>query len=145
MNEADLQAHVVKLLQAYGRADMWWCHIPNGELRNHRVGARLKLAGVRRGAPDLLFVVDGRAIGLEMKIETGRLSAEQINTMQDFERANGVYRVAFGLDDAMQALTELRLLRENVKLMPAPGVGCRGSVVKARSPNRIPRGTRVPA
>lgn len=55
-------------------------HWPNGEKRDKRTAARLKAAGVRRGALDCwLFVRRGDAPGMafEMKCATGRLTPEQ--------------------------------------------------------------------
>jgi len=51
-SEADEQKVVASWLNGAG---VLWCHVPNGELRNPRVGAKLKAMGVRRGVPDILI------------------------------------------------------------------------------------------
>lgn len=115
MSEAALQANVVKLLQAYARHDVCYWHCPNGEIRNHKVGAKLKLAGVRAGAADLMFVIDGQFHALELKTEIGTLSGKQFQFQEDLERAGGLFHVAFGLDQAIGVLRGLDVFREGVR------------------------------
>ena len=119
MSEATLQAHVVKLLQAYARHDVCWFHVPNGELRDMRTAAKLKLAGVRAGVADLILIVDGRAHGLELKTETGRLSDKQVEFCEDLERAGGFFHAAYGIDQAIGVLTGLDVFRPNITITTA--------------------------
>jgi hypothetical protein len=119
LSESSLQQHVVKLLQAYGRSDVCWFAIPNGELRNHKVGVQLKLAGLRAGAADLFFVIDGRAHAVELKTEIGTLSPKQLSFREDLERAGGFFHVAFGLQEAIGLLTGLQAFRPNITLTTA--------------------------
>src|ERR1017187_2396055 len=104
MSEAALQTHVCKLLYAYGRQDICWFAVPNGEQRSAKTGQRLKQQGVRSGAADLCFVIDGRFVGLELKTETGVLSKAQLTFSEDVARAGGYYFVAFGFENAISIL-----------------------------------------
>lgn len=126
MPESVLQQHVVKLLSAYARADICWWHVPNGELRNHKVGAKLKLAGLRPGVADLNFVIDGRFHAVELKTEIGTPSEAQLAFREDVERAGGFFHVAFGLDQALAVLSALRVFRANISVTtPIDGRGVR--------------------
>lgn len=116
MSEAALQTHCVKLLTAYGRQDICWFAVPNGEARSPKTGQRLKQQGVRAGAPDLCFIIDGHFVGLELKTETGKLSAKQIQFQEDLERAGGSYRLGYGLELAVAALIDIRAFRPNIHI-----------------------------
>lgn len=50
--EAQEQKVLAQWLDAIG---VLWCHVPNGEERNARVGAKLKAMGVKPGVPDVLI------------------------------------------------------------------------------------------
>lgn len=130
MSEAALQQHVVKMLQAYGRPDICWWHCPNGELRNRKIGARLKLAGVRAGVADLNLVIDGRFHAVELKTEIGTLSEAQHNYRADVERAGGFFHAALGLPQAVGVLRGIRAFRADAPNFifsnAADGGGVRG-------------------
>ena len=116
MSEANLQTHICKLLTAYGRTDICWFAVPNGEKRSRKTGARLKQQGVKAGAPDLCFVVDGSFIGLELKTEVGVHSDAQLKFQEDLERAGGGYLVAYGLEQAISKLIALGAFRPNIHI-----------------------------
>lgn len=86
--------------------------IPNGEYRPKRTAARLKAAGVRPGAPDLVLFVprpkpDGswwHGLALELKAAGGKVSAAQ-RWWHDALRAQGyAVVVAYGADEALGAV-----------------------------------------
>src|ERR1017187_72334 len=114
MSEAALQTHVCKLLYAYGRPDILWFAVPNGEQRSAKTGQRLKQQGVRAGAADLCFVIDGQFIGLELKTEVGTLSKAQHQFKEDLDRAGGHYYAAFCLEQDIAVLIEIDVFRANV-------------------------------
>jgi hypothetical protein len=66
--------------------------------------------GVRRGAPDLLFIVDGRAFGLELKSKRGTLSPAQRECHEEIRRAGGLVGVAGSIDEAVSMLSEWGIL-----------------------------------
>jgi hypothetical protein len=131
LSEAALQQHVVKLLQAYARPDVCWFAVPNGELRNYKVGVKLKQAGLRAGAADLAFLIDARFHALELKTEIGTLSPKQLTFKEDVERAGGLFHVAFGLDQALGVLQGINVFR--------PGI----SFTQAREGHGVRRGSRA--
>ncbi|MCC7253836.1 hypothetical protein [Hyphomicrobium sp.] len=133
LSEADLQQHVVKLLNAYGRPDVCWWSCPNGELRNWKVGVRLKEQGLRAGASDLMFVIDGRFHAVELKIEIGTLSGKQLAFAEDLQRAGGFAHVAFGLDDAIGVLKAIGAFRAGINFSTALGKGARSGEGEASS------------
>lgn len=66
-------------------------------------GARVR-ASVS-GAPDVLGVYQGRAIGIETKTARGSQSASQKRFQEAFERAGGLYVVARSPEEAISALS----------------------------------------
>lgn len=102
--EEAIQHAVVEHLKARARPGVWYCAIPNGELRSKRTAARLVRQGVVAGAPDLLIIADGKACGLELKAAKGRLSPAQKHVMEAWRKAGGFFSVAHGLDEAIDAL-----------------------------------------
>src|ERR1035437_5964559 len=104
MSEAALQTHLCKLLYAYGRQDICWFAVPNGEKRSPKTAQRLKQQGVRPGASDLCFIIDNWFIGLELKTETGKMSQAQHTFEEDLGRSGGRYCCAYGLNEAIAAL-----------------------------------------
>ena len=116
MSEENLQVHVCKLLTAFGRPDIVWFVVPNGEKRSRKTGARLKQQGVKAGAPDLCFIIDEQFIGLELKTEVGIHSDAQLKFQEDLERAGGGYLVAYGLEQAISKLIALGAFRPNVHI-----------------------------
>lgn len=106
-SEAVIQATVVQHLEARGRPDMYWFHVPNGEHRHAATGAKLKKMGVKAGVPDLVLVIGGKAIFLELKRNRGRVSTVQSATKVKIEMAGGEWRIAYGLDAALSELTAI--------------------------------------
>jgi hypothetical protein len=56
------------------------------------------------GAPDIVCVIGGRYIGLEIKDRYGEQSAAQVAFQTALERAGGRYFVVRSLEDAISAL-----------------------------------------
>lgn len=98
---AEGEAHLIPLLFA----------IPNGGFRDARTAASMKMEGVRKGVPDLLFayqVKDYAGLFIEMKQKgAGRLSQEQKDMLELLE-AEGGYKcvVAHGWEQAIGFFTE---------------------------------------
>ncbi len=65
----------------------------------------LKATGLRPGAPDLFVIYDGRFIGLEVKMPTGKLQNSQKLTADAIVMAGGAYFVVRSLECVWQALT----------------------------------------
>jgi len=82
--------------------------IPNGGSRNIIEAVRLKRAGVKRGAPDLLIFLDnGKNIACEMKTRTGgRVSSEQDVWQRFF--ANRPLWIAMICNGAQEAINKIK-------------------------------------
>lgn len=92
--------------------EVWWCAIPNGGKRHAAVAAKLKAAGVRSGAPDMVFLAGGTLYALELKRgRGGRVSPEQAAHGRMITEAGGTFAIAHGLDAALQQLTDWGLVQ----------------------------------
>jgi hypothetical protein len=59
-------------------------------------------AGVA-GSPDIVCVIKGQYVGIEVKAPKGKQNPNQIQFQQDLERAGGRYILAYSLDDVIEA------------------------------------------
>jgi len=94
--EASLQKAIVKALAWKGWVVI---HIPNQATRGIYM-----YAGVLPGAPDLLALRAGRVIFLEVKTETGRVSAKQAEAHEKLRAEGFEVRVVRDLDDIADLL-----------------------------------------
>lgn len=100
VSEHRLQASVADFLAlALPPHEAVFCSIPNGGKRDKGTAGKLKAEGLQPGAPDLLILWKGRAIGLELKTRGGRLSPEQMAFSMRWTTAGGVYAVARSLEE----------------------------------------------
>lgn len=79
-------------------------HIPNGEARDKRTGARLKAMGVKPGAADFHFDWNGGSYYIEVKAERGRMSPSQIDFKRNVIAAGAHYAVVRSINDTMKVL-----------------------------------------
>lgn len=110
-SEAVIHKAVCAHLTKRAKSGVVWLHPPNGEARQMVTGARLKAMGVLPGAADLLFWHNGASYALELKRTGGRLLKGQRTFLQAFEAAGGTWAVAYGLDEALDILTQWGLIR----------------------------------
>lgn len=59
------------------------------------------------GAPDVICVINGKFIGIEVKRPGGKQSAHQQGFQASLEQAGGIYILAYSLDDVIQALKSI--------------------------------------
>lgn len=109
--EFRLQCAVADLLRLTAMPGVYWTALPFGEKRSLETGARLKRMGVRAGAGDILLLVNGLAIMLELKVEKGRQSDTQRDTEEAWTVANGLYFVARGYHEAREFLERVQAIR----------------------------------
>jgi hypothetical protein len=119
-SEHQLQAAVAEFLGfALPPHEAVFCSIPNGGKRNKATAGKLKAEGLQPGAPDLLILWRGRAIGLELKTGKGRLSPRQMAFSMRWTTAGGVYAVARSLEEVAALLdaagVPLRVKLEQLK------------------------------
>lgn len=82
--------------------------IPNGEKRDVRVGARLKEEGVLPGVSDLVLILPGRVVFVEIKTSTGRLSPAQKAFREAVQGLGHSYVVWRSLDDCIDFLMQVK-------------------------------------
>ena len=112
--EAQIQRAVIQHLRLRPAAGVFAFHVPNGGARRPIEAAILKSLGVTAGVPDLIIVKDGHTHCLELKSESGRLTAAQKATHDALRAAGASVAVADNLDAALQQLEEWQLLRGTV-------------------------------
>ena len=104
-SEHDLQAAVAEFLAlSLPPHEAVFCSIPNGGKRDKATAGKLKAEGLKPGAPDLLILWRGRAIGLELKTGKGRLSPQQMAFSMRWTTAGGVYAVARSIEEVAALL-----------------------------------------
>jgi hypothetical protein len=119
-SEHDLQAAVAEFLAlSLPPHEAVFCSIPNGGKRDKATAGKLKAEGLKPGAPDLLILWRGRAIGLELKTGKGRLSPQQMAFSMRWTTAGGVYAVARSIEEVAALLdaagVPLRIRLEQLK------------------------------
>ena len=77
ITEARLQYEIVQ----WSQDNNYYCfHCPNGEKRDLLTGNKLMAMGVKKGVPDLIYIMDnGRVVWVELKTTKGKLSKPQVN------------------------------------------------------------------
>lgn len=110
MREAELHEQVWKLLVAFKRPDVLAFHVPNGALRNGRMGTQ-HVMGVVPGAPDFVIIVGGRPHFLELKSPRGRVSRAQEAFCEAAQSAGATYDVVRSLDETCGYLNGIGALR----------------------------------
>lgn len=108
--EFRLTCVIADVLRLRGEPGLYWTHLPFGEARSERTGARLKRMGTRAGAPDFLLLWKGRSIGLELKEQGGRQTDTQRDTERDWLAAGGLYRCCKGYDETIAFLDMIGVL-----------------------------------
>ena len=84
-------------------------HSPNEGYRSEREGARNRDLGTRRGFPDLILLKSNGTYdycAIEMKTESGRLTAEQKDYRDAIGQSGGCYIVIRGLTDFVAAVND---------------------------------------
>lgn len=87
-------------------------HIPNGENRDRKTGAKLKAMGVKPGAADWLFVHRGSPCFIEVKVEGNKLRKiertyqrrDQKQFEEDMVAAGAFYAVCRSIQDVRELL-----------------------------------------
>jgi VRR-NUC domain len=113
--ESTLHCAVAKLLRDHALPDWVWFHVPNGELRDARTGARLKAMGVRPGVPDFALVSPyGSVRFLELKRAGETLSDPQEDFRIHCIRQGIPHAIAYTLEEALTALDHWGCLRVKI-------------------------------
>lgn len=92
--------------------DMYWVReglayrINNGAIYDTKRQVYRK--GVqRKGVPDIIGIINGRFIGIEVKIGRDRQSADQKEVEKEINEAGGVYFIAKNYDDYLEKIAKI--------------------------------------
>jgi len=80
--------------------------VPNGGKRDKVEQSRMITTGLTPGVPDLLLIVQGRALGIEMKTSTGSRSPAQKNLHRIWEQAGNRVEVVRDLETFKKIVLE---------------------------------------
>lgn len=119
-----IQIPLVAILRWTMKPEVIWHHVPNGELRDKDVAAKLKAMGVKPGSADLEFFWNDnpfridqlhglRALFLELKLPGRTLSEPQVAFCVRAKAIGAEYLVATSVDEALAILKARGLLRED--------------------------------
>lgn len=102
--EQDFQISLVLLLNVILTPRTRFFAVPNGGWRTRTEAAILKAMGVKPGVVDIVLISEGRAYGLELKDERGRLSDAQIDEQDRLRGAGMIIGIARTIDEAIAFL-----------------------------------------
>ena len=104
MKESAIQSHIIHFLNAALPQHGVVMSIPNEGKRDPRTGARMKRQGLFTGAADLMILVDGKAMFLEVKTPTGRQTVHQERFERTVNHAGCPYAVVRSVGDVEATL-----------------------------------------
>lgn len=125
MTEDQLQQAIIARCDLYACQDERWgeiFHVPNGGARNKREGAKFKRLGVRRGVPDLLWLLPREETGespsynglaMELKAKKRKPTKEQVELLDRLTRRG--YFTCVVTDDPDEAFEILRWYLQGVR------------------------------
>jgi hypothetical protein len=110
MTEAALQSSCVKWYDLqYATEKLRLFSIPNEGQRNPVNGARMKAMGRRKGAPDLVFMIEhGQVVFIEFKTEKGRQSPEQKAFQQQADKQFIKYHIIRSFEQFKELIVNLQ-------------------------------------
>jgi VRR-NUC domain len=111
--EIGLHIAVAAILRTQCEADWIWFHVPNGEVRDKRLAAKLKAMGVKPGIPDLVLLSSYNSVRfLELKRKGESLSEEQEEFRILCIRLGHPHAIARSVEDAVAILESWGCLRK---------------------------------
>lgn len=113
-NDEEFRLHCViaDFVRLRAHPDLLWYHCPSGENRTAITGARLKRMGVRRGVPDLCFVLpDGRPAFIEIKAPGKYLDPDQKDIRDYCDRQRVLHAVVRSCSEAEDVLLSWEALK----------------------------------
>jgi hypothetical protein len=102
MNESDLQRQILDYLALKG---IFHYRNNSGAFDNGH-GGFYRFGAV--GSPDIICVVNGRYVGIELKAPKGKQSDHQKEFQRQLELAGGTYILGYSLEDVITGLTPLQ-------------------------------------
>ena len=114
-SEEFFQYFVVDFLSLALPKEAFFFHIPNGGKRPTREGVKLKKMGVKAGVPDLFIGYRGTAVFLELKVNKGKLSRKQNETIQNLEKAGFPCFVVRNIAELKTALSLVEIPHKQIR------------------------------
>ena len=103
MSESKIQHEIVQALRHEG---ILVFSVPNDFVKDARSMGTAIAMGLWPGVSDLVAVLPGRVVFLEVKTETGRQSPKQIKFQEAIERLGFDYFVVRSISDAFKAINQ---------------------------------------
>lgn len=100
--ETKIQNEIIKYLNQQG---IFCWRNNNGSIYDVNLKQYRSFTGMK-GVPDIICVIDGQFVGIEVKTKTGKQSPDQLLFQKRLERNGGRYYIVRCLEDVKQALAE---------------------------------------
>lgn len=100
-----LQKQINNLLSLY---KIMHFAVPNGGLRNLKVAKKLKDEGVLAGVSDLIIVLQGRVVFVELKTKTGVQSVSQKVFQKNVEALGHTYLIWRSFEDCLDFIKKIQ-------------------------------------
>jgi hypothetical protein len=114
-DEFETQKALAQFLRIALPHDATFFSVPNGGLRHSKVAAKLTATGLKAGVPDLLVIWRGRALFIEVKTATGRMSMAQRQMTTKLIHCGAEVMLVRSVEDVERMLREIGMpLRASV-------------------------------
>ena len=122
-----IQRAVFEHLRLRSAPGIFAFHPANSGWRSRIEAAILKGLSVHAGVPDVIAIHRGEVFAIELKSESARATAAQLQAIKDIRRAGGHAEICRGLDHALAQLETWGLLRGRALIMNTVRGGIRAS------------------
>ena len=114
MKESQIQKEILHWLSLQPKDQMFSWRMYTGPIvrGNPLKGKTFFTPNPCPGLPDIIVIIKGRFVGLEIKQPKGRQSTEQKTFEQAIKKAGGFYFLIRSLDEAIQAIASIKHLTE---------------------------------
>ena len=114
MKESQIQKEILHWLSLQPKDQMFSWRMYTGPIvrGNPLKGKTFFTPNPCPGLPDIIVIIKGRFVGLEIKQPKGRQSTEQKTFEQAIKKAGGFYFLVRSLDEAIQAIDSIKHLTE---------------------------------
>jgi hypothetical protein len=109
--EDRIQRAVMQHLHLRGAPGLFAFHPANGGFRRPIEAKIFQSLGVVAGVPDVIAIHAGQTYALEIKSDSGRITAAQVLVQNALRAAGAQVATAYGLDAALEQLERWNLLR----------------------------------
>jgi hypothetical protein len=101
--ESDIQLQIMRYLRSQGM--LFWRFSPDTYVQS--IGRYIKHEYVPDGLPDIMILVEGKMIGLEVKQRSGSIRPDQLLMKKRFELLGHEYHVVRSLEDVQKVIHTL--------------------------------------